>query len=73
MLGQGSLHLMYSEPLLRASQSLFNNISNSCGAVAGKLYEKNVGNNEGLDIDTDLGEEESEDTFGDTSEGERNG
>lgn len=34
-----------------------------------KLYEKNVGNNEGLDIDTDLGEEESEDTFGDTPEG----
>jgi len=32
-----------------------------------------VGNNGGLDIDTDLGEEEGEDTFGDTSEGERNG
>ncbi|MGN8874188.1 DUF6551 family protein [Pseudoflavonifractor sp. HCP28S3_F10] len=33
-----------------------------------KLYEKNVGNNEGLDIDTDLDEEEGEDTLGDTPE-----
>ncbi len=28
-----------------------------------KLYEKNVGNNEGLDIDTDMDEDEGEDSF----------
>ena len=33
-----------------------------------RLYEKNVGNSEGLDIDTDLDEEENEDSFGDNPE-----
>lgn len=28
-----------------------------------KLYEKNVGNNEGLDIDTDMDEDEGGDSF----------
>ena len=34
-----------------------------------KLYEKNVGNNEGLDIDTDMDEDEDGDSFEGTAKG----
>ncbi len=45
------------------------------GEMSVKLLSRtaNVGNDEGLDIDIDLGEEESEGTFGDAPERERNG